>query len=628
MHWQPRRGWTVVIALTGFAVGAAAGAGTAPLVDVEQLPDAASLLATTARHPVDRQRHERVVLEMHQRGADECILRYLEVLDPREPERVAALREMLAGLYLRERRLYRARQQLDGITAQRRSDQARFLAVHVAMRQRRLDSAKADLAVLARRLPGDALVARDEAQVASLLGDHAAASDAAARLISARPNDEPARFVLARARMLQGRTAEARQLFEAMLARNARHGGAALNLGLLHLAGGELPAARVRFVQARALGNRDASPYAAESAAALLQGDRNAARDAAAGAVKQNPADPLAGLVDVLASGGAHDGPVRSRSREVAAAWYPDLRREPLPVVLAKEIEHPGAAGRIAAAQVLQQLWTPQAALDWLGSTDGEETQGVLAELAVVRALVAGGQYAEAGKRAARLESSAPAGQLAGPSVLVAEIATRLGDRKGAVEAMRRAIERAPGEARLHKLSGDLQNVLGQPARAIPEYRTARRLAPADPEILNQLAATLALAGGRTEHEEALRIAEEGLATRPHYLLRARLLDTRADLLYRLGRIAEARAAYRELSTTVGGIGTPEPWVRLAELEAAAGDVQAARRAYEEALDLGRDFPGRVQAVESLRRLANMQACEGCYSACDHSSGKRVLMDP
>jgi hypothetical protein len=44
----------------------------------------------------------------------------------------------------------------------------------------------------------------------------------------------------------------------------------------------------------------------------------------------------------------------------------------------------------------------------------------------------------------------------------------------------------------------------------------------------------------------------------------------------------------------------PEPWHRLGDLALEAGDGPLARRAYEEALDYGREYAGRARAVELL----------------------------
>lgn len=619
MRVRPRHPprFALVLLVAGAAVGAGAvadavdeAARAGAIIDPATLPDAATLLAATAAHAPDRRAHERTLLAMHARGADECILGRVAALDAGQPALAAGLREMLAGLYLRERRLFRASQHLEPILPGLGTDQAKFLMAHIAMRQRRLDAAEAVLAELARRRPDVAIVARDQAQVASLRGDHAGAAAAAGRLLRVQPGDEYARFVLARALMLEGRAADAERELRALLERNPRNGAASLNLGLVQLSRGDLPGARGSFVRARASGGRDASPYAAEAATALLMGDRAAARSAAAGALKMNPTDPLTGLLDVLAAGTGNESPIGPGSRAAAASWFVDLERVPVPASLATEIAATDGASRIAVANVLLQLWSPRAALEWLEPDDAAADQGPLLQLTALRALVGDGQIGAARQPIARLEDSAMGRDLASPSVLAAEAAARANDRDRAIAAMRRAVARAPDQARVRMLAGDLYNAVGRPEQAVVEYRAALRLAPSDPRLQNQLAATLALVGGRAGYEEGLRLAEAGLAAQPHYLVRALLLDTRADLLYRLGRTGEALAAYRELSTTVGGISTPAPWARLGELELAAGDRSGARKAFEESLDFGRKFPQRAHAVEQLRQLGSRDACE------------------
>ncbi len=575
----------------------------ASLRDVADLPGIDALAAAAAQHPEDLRTLELELFALYRQGDDEAILRRLRGLEGRQASHAASLRETMAGLYLRDRRLYRAGQQLAATPAARRSPQAAFFAANIAARQRKLDEALAGLDDIARRLPGDPFVARDQAQIASLVGDQPTVVAACERLLKLRPGDEFARLQLARARMLQGRPGDARAQLETLLARNPRHGMAALNLGLLQLVHGDLGAARDSFVRARSIGVRDPMPYVAEAAVALLLGRRAEARAAVAGAVKQNEADPLVGLVDMLVRG---DGPtplVAATSPSVAASLYPDLERPMLPRAVLDEIQPAPVAGRIAAAGVLLQSWSPGAALDWLSTQSKPEAAGPLAEMTAIRALVAAGKLQEARARVLRLEGSAQGRGLAGPSVQAAEVSARLDDRAAAVRAMRRASLAAPELARLHMLSGDLDNALARPEQAIAEYRAALQGMPGDPRILNQLAATIALAGPRTQYEEALSLAEAGLRQQPHYLLRAWLMDTRADVLHRLGRNAEAYAAYRELSTTIGGMTKPETWHRFGELALAAGDTAEARRAFEQALDYGREYPQRARAVEQVSRL-------------------------
>ena len=578
-------------------------AAAAVVREVADLPDATQLRAEASSQAADIRAHESTLAELYGQGDDEEILRRLGHLQVKQPELAAGLHETMAGVYLRDRRLYRAGQHLDAIPPARRTSQAAFLAANIAARQRRLGAALAGFNDLARTLPDDPLVARDQAQIASLLGDHVTAAAACERLLRVKPGDEHARFQLARTRMLQGRLADAERLLDELMARNARHGPAALNLGLLQLARGDAVAARESFVKARVIGSRDPSPYLGEAAAALLSGSRTAARAAVAGAAKQNAGDPLVGLLDVVTRGDSPTPLVATGSIAVAASLYPDLEQAPLSAAVRLEIGTVAAAARFAVAAMLLRMWSPRAALDWLAARSEAASAGPLTELTAIRALAASGQVQAAQRRAAQLERGPLGRGLAGPAIQSAELAAGANDRAGAVSAMQRALAAAPESPRLRMLAGDLQNALGQPSPAIVEYRVALKKWPTDPRLLNQLAATMAATGERAQYEEALRFAEAGLRQQPYYMTRAELLDTRADLLFRLGRSSDAYAAYQELSTTVGGITAPETWHRLGELALSAGNPVAARKAFEEALDNGRDYSQRARAIAQVAAL-------------------------
>lgn len=592
MQAAPFSAGVVTLLLSGFASHAA-------VRDVETSPDLARWGASVAASPESRRPHEERLLTLLQQGDDVRALAYVRSLAPKQPALAAELHEALAAVYFRERRMYRATQHLDAVPAARRTDQSLYLAAHVAARQQRLEAAVVLLDQLAGRLPQDPLVARDEAQIASLLGRHEQAAAACERVLRQRPTDAEATLLLARMQTLQGRMTQSERLLAGLLAREPRNGRAALQLGLVQLALGKPQAARESFVRARVVESRNATPYAAEAAATLLLGERAAARTVVAGALKQNRTDPHAALLDVLTWEGAWPPPVPGSTRFIAAGVYPDLEAEPMPPVIRAELAATAAGGHIAVANLLLDLMSPRVALDWLAAEPGLAI-GPLVELTAIRAQLGTGDLQAAGARLAALERSASARGLVGPVVQAAVLAARRGDPTAARAAMERAIRLAPDSPRVRMLAGDLHLVLGDPTRAVPEYRAALSHWPRDPRVLNQLAHALAQVGTQRDREEALAHAGTALAQQPHYLLRAALLDTRADLLFRLGRTREALVAYRELSTTVAGMTGPEQWHRLGDLAHATGQAALARTAYEEALDYGREYPGRAVAIERV----------------------------
>ena len=588
-----------VAALVVVASLIASDGAAATVLEVEQMPSFSQLATAAGAGQAGSRKHEEQVLGMIQRGEDAQALAYLEALGVREAALAARLHESLAGAYVRDRRLYRATQHLDAIPPAARSDQAWFLVGNIAARQQRLPAALDAYGRVAQRRPDDPLVARDEAQVASLLGQTARAAAACERLLRKRPGDVEATLVLARIRVQQGRVADAERLLAVAQATEPRHGRLALQLGMVQLTVGKPQAARESLARARKLEPANAAPHVATAAVLLLMGDAKAALAASSAALKANAADPLAALVGLLASGGHWPPSKPGNLRFLAAGLYPDLETDPLPESVRQEMASAGGRARLAVVHVLSDLVGPPAALHWLSAEPGQMVQPLL-ELAAIRAEMAAGDVRGAEARLESLIRGSAARDMVGPAVQAAVLASRRNDRDGARAAIDRALALAPASPRIHMLAGDLQLALGRPAKAIPAYRFALGHWPRDPRLLNQLAYALALAGTPAERVEALGLTETALAQQPHYLLRAALLDTRADLLFRLGHKPEALTAYRELSSTVGGMTTPEQWHRLGDLARETGDATGAHAAYEEALDYGREYPGRAEAIRRL----------------------------
>jgi tetratricopeptide (TPR) repeat protein len=585
-----------LVAVTGVV---ASHDAVASVREVEQMPGFKQLAAVVAEGPAGSRVHEQKVLAMIQGGGDAQALAYLGALGVRDAALAARLHESVAGAYVRERRLYRAMQHLDAIAPAVRSDQAWFLVGHVAARQQRLPAALDAYGHAAKRRPDDPLIARDEAQVASLLGQPARAAAACERRLRMVPGDVEATLLLARMRVQQDRLADAERLLAAAHAREPRHGRVALHLGLVQLTAGKPQAARQSLAKAQALEPASVAPHVATAAALLSMGDAKAALAASAAALKANAADPLAALVSLLATGGRWLPSTPGDLRFLAAGLHPDLETDPLAESVQQELGSAGGRARLAMVHVLSDLLAPRAALHWLAGEPSQAVQPLL-ELAAMRAEMAAGDVQAAEARLEALVRGKTSRGLLGPAVQAAVLASRRNDRAGARVAIDRALVLAPASPRMHMLAGDLQLALGQPASAIPAYRFALRHWPRDARLLNQLAYALALTGSPAEQGQALGLVETALAQQPHYLLRAALLDTRADLLFRLGRMPEAFAAYRELSSTVGGMTTPEQWHRLGDLARESGDAGLARTAYEEALDYGREYPGRAEAMRRL----------------------------
>lgn len=591
---------------------AAAGAGFAPAVEALQRGDAKSAekLARSyvAQNPANARAHLLLLLSWYPQLEDVQILEHLEEVDQQLPAEGAALHESMAGLYLQDVRLHRATQHLNAIPPTRKSPQAQFLEANIAARQGRLDDALRKYGELSKEVPDNAVIALNQARLALLAQDYATTEAAARRLLRVQPGDEGGQLLLGTAQMHQGKTAEARKSFAAVSEKNPRSSLAWLNIGLIDLADAEYSEAASAFTRARTAAVGDPRPMVAAAAAALAEGDRGKAGTAAAAAREAAPGDPLAALLDVLARGEGVTAPGAATSLALAGHLFPDLARTPLPAAVLPELLDTGAAGQLAVANVLSQYWSAAAALDWMGRQKFAVTPSPLLELTRVRALASNGELTEASEALARLESDPASKGLISPTVMSAQAAVRLNDKAAASATMQRALAAAPGDAHLHRLAGDLYNAIGQPDEAVPEYRAALKASPRDPRLHNQLAATLALTGGRAEFQQGLRLADAGLALKPDYMTRALLLDTRADLLFRLGREADALAAYRELSTTVGGITGPSAWHRLGELSLAAGDQAGARKAFEEALDYGRDYSQRPSAVAELDKLSPPEA--------------------
>jgi type IV pilus assembly protein PilF len=208
----------------------------------------------------------------------------------------------------------------------------------------------------------------------------------------------------------------------------------------------------------------------------------------------------------------------------------------------------------------------------------------------------------------------------------------RQGEIPLAKEKLDRALKQDPGNPGVHSARAMLYDRLGDPAKADSEFRTALRLAPHDPELLNNYAIYLCRIG-RTDdgvrrfeeaahnalyrtpeaaytnagvclhsakrEEEAARNFKQALVIRPNFSEAAYQLS---DLQFRDGKLTDARA---QIDGYVGSFpATPDLLLLGVRVTRAQGDRVAAER-YARKLRL--DFPGSDQA----RALADLDRNPG-----------------
>jgi type IV pilus assembly protein PilF len=206
------------------------------------------------------------------------------------------------------------------------------------------------------------------------------------------------------------------------------------------------------------------------------------------------------------------------------------------------------------------------------------------------------------------------------------------GDVNLAKEKLDRALQQNPNDPSVHSARALLFDRLGNPAKADSEFRTALRLAPRDPDVLNNYAVYLCQAG-RTDDgvhrfeeaahnalyrtpeaaytnagvclraakrdEEAARNLKQALQVRPNFAEAAYQLG---DLEFQRGKLEDARS---HIDTYLNSFdATPDLLLLGVRVARAQGDRLAAER-YARKLRL--EFSGSDQA----RALADLDRNRG-----------------
>jgi len=173
------------------------------------------------------------------------------------------------------------------------------------------------------------------------------------------------------------------------------------------------------------------------------------------------------------------------------------------------------------------------------------------------------------------------------------------GRLEAAAEAYRRAIELAPDDRWPQDLLGALHYREGRYDEAADAFRRSIELAPDGVFGYRNLAAVHYLKG---RHAEAAAVIQKALEIQPS----ASLYSNLGTLLYAQGLYPESAAAYERALELPGGEADHVIWANLGDARGAAGEEEAARRAYRRAIErIGEEIELRPEepALRSRRAL-------------------------
>lgn len=189
------------------------------------------------------------------------------------------------------------------------------------------------------------------------------------------------------------------------------------------------------------------------------------------------------------------------------------------------------------------------------------------------------------------------------------------GDVERAIQVLLRAVEMAPDVPQVHAALGRAREKAGDRAAAAESLDRALRL---DPSYRYARRRMLRLALQTRDFSRARHDAERLVADAPgvpeHHFLVALVAD-------REGHDEEARTAYRKAIEVAKG-DYPEAYLNLGNLEKGAGDLAAARAAYEKAISL------RPRYTAAYHNLAKLLETSGDLAGAEATYEKALAIDP
>ena len=177
-------------------------------------------------------------------------------------------------------------------------------------------------------------------------------------------------------------------------------------------------------------------------------------------------------------------------------------------------------------------------------------------------------------------------------AIMRAEILATAGQFVEAIESIDSALEFDPWDERFWMYRGALLEQTGDIEGAVHSFREAVKLAPADPNALNALGYTLAVAG--RDYDEAFELIDKALDLQPD---NPAIMDSMGWVLYLQGNEAAARGW---LEQAYALLPDPEIAAHLGELMWVQGEEAAARLVWSEALE---QYPENAVLNETTGRF-------------------------
>jgi len=439
------------------------------------------------------------------------------------------------------------------------------------------------------------------------LGDPQGAAVAFGRALEAVPGAPEAGHQLALLDLRQGADAAARSRYLQILEVHPEHLESLVRLAALALRSGEEAAAQARLAQGIA-----AHPEALEPRMMLARHHLAAGRPLDALAVLQPVQEarderlPYLRLLGAsqLAAGRLREAaatfrrqmalqPQAVEPRYLLAAVATDVGRSEEALALLEPLERLASAHPLrdlarARGGILRQEWEgTEALLERLRRQQPENAEvHALSGLLAARSGATGAaeHYRKALQQAAR-----------SPWVIALSAARwRAGERKEAIEALERWLERQPADHAVRLQLAESYRALGEEVSAVAAYRRVLEAEPENWVVMNNLAWLLR----EREPEEAARWAAAAVERAPDV---PEVLETRGTILLAQGRNSEALELLREAVRQGGGDRAIR--FRYARALAETGHHREARETLDAILKDGEPFTGEAEARALRARL-------------------------